>query len=293
MAYLSRFLGSCVWRKDICPGVLWKFTIFLVSLLLLGGCASGKDAPVAPEEIGKLYGFETVFVEGGGFLITTYQKVHDKKAPYVFYIEGDGAAFTYRHMVSTNPTPRARVFIELAAMDKRQNVVYVARPCQYTPMDLNPKCEKSYWTEKRLSDDSIEALNEVINKVNNGQKFSLVGYSGGGGVAVLIAARNPMVRDIVTIAGNLDIAAFTAYHKTPPMKESLNPVDYAKLIKDIPQFHTSGEKDRIVPPSIAIKYVKESDSPCVRQQTFKGVTHKNGWNKIWAESYNIPIRCER
>ena len=58
------------------------------------------------------------------------------------------------------------MLMNMAAMDKRPNVVYIARPCQYTPMELNPKCNKMYWTDKRLSDDSVAAINEVINKVN-------------------------------------------------------------------------------------------------------------------------------
>jgi dienelactone hydrolase len=146
------------------------------------------------------------------------------------------------------------MLLSLAAMDKRPNIVYVARPCQYTPMELNSKCNPSYWTVKRFSDDSVSSINDVINKINSHQhKFSLIGYSGGGGIAVLIASRNNMVKDIITIAGNLDISAFTNHHKVSPMSGSLNPIDYAKLINNIPQLHLSGGKDKIIPPFIAEK----------------------------------------
>ena len=266
------------------------FTTVVLSFLL-----SSCQTPARNNQLltrGKLYGFEKVLVKGGDFWITTYQKIQNKSEPYVFYIEGDGAAFAGKYRVSTNPTPRRQMFINLATMDKRQNVVYVARPCQYTPMELNPKCDTSYWTDKRLSDDSVAAINDVINKVNsNHQKFSLIGYSGGGGMAVLVAARNSMVKDIITIAGNLDHRAFTNYHNVTPMIGSLNPINYAKSIKHIPQWHISGGKDEIIPPFIADKYVEESASPCVHQKIFPDINHKAGWNRVWEYVYTKPIRC--
>jgi len=81
--------------------------------------------------------------KGEEFWITTYQKIENKSAPYVFYIEGDGAAFVNKYRVSNNPTPRKQMLLNLAAMVKRPDVVYVARLCQYTPMELNPKCNSS------------------------------------------------------------------------------------------------------------------------------------------------------
>ena len=236
--------------------------------------------------------FKKVLVKGGDFLITTYQKVENRSEPYVFYIEGDGLTYTPEgNKIYTNPTPVRQTLLSLAAMDKRSNVIYVARPCQYTPMELNPKCNSSYWTDKRLSDDSVVAINDVINKVNNNQKFSLIGYSGGGGIAVLVAARNPMVKDIITIAGNLDHRAFTDYHKVTPMAGSLNPINYAKSIKHIPQWHISGGKDHIVPPFIEEKYVAESASLCVKQKTFPNIDHRSGWDKVWESIYTMPIKC--
>lgn len=209
---------------------LSKLLLLLLSTALLSSCKTltyGHE----PGAIGDMYGFEKILVKGGDFWITTYQKVSNKHKPYVFYIEGDGAAFAGKYKVSRNPTPRRQMFINLAAMDDRPNIVYVARPCQYTPMELNPKCKMQYWTDKRMSDDSVQAINDVINKVNNQHKFSLIGFSGGGGIAVLIAARNYMVKDITTIAANLDHVAFTTLHNVTPMIGSLNPIEYTEQVK--------------------------------------------------------------
>lgn len=272
---------------------LSKLFILATALFSLVGCKlpsiDGNPLPA-----GKLYNFERILVKGGDFWITTYQKITDKSQPYVFYIEGDGAAWAGKYRVSNNPTPRRQMFIKLAAMDQRPNVVYVARPCQYTPMNLNPKCtvQGGYWTDKRMSSDSVDSLNEVINTINDNQKFSLVGYSGGGGLAVLIAARNHKTKDILTIAANLDHASFTYHHNVTPMIGSLNPINYAYDVKNIPQLHISGGKDDIIPPFIADKFIKAVNSNCAKQKVFPAISHNQGWEKIWDYILrNEPIRC--
>ena len=272
---------------------LFKLVAFSFISFTLSGCKL-TSIDGNPLTSGKLYQFERTLVKGGDFWITTYQKITDNSKPYVFYIEGDGAAWAGKYRVSHNPTPRKQMFIKLAAMDYRPNVVYIARPCQYTPMKLNPKCtaQGGYWTDKRMSDDSVESLNEVINKINNNQKFSVVGFSGGGGIAVLIAARNNKIRDVLTIAANLDHAAFTYHHNVTPMIGSLNPINYAYDVRHIPQLHISGGKDDIIPPFIADKFVKAVGSNCAKQRIFPAVSHNKGWERIWDYVLrNEPIRC--
>ena len=269
---------------------LSKIILLLLAPLLLSGCKTityGHE----PGTIGELYGFKKVLVKGGDFWITTYQKIENPHKPFVFYIEGDGAAFDGKYRVSRNPTPRRQMFINLAAMDDRPNVVYVARPCQYTPMELNPRCTMQYWTNKRMSNDVVESLNDVVNSINNSHKFSLIGYSGGGGIAILIATRNYMVKDIITIAGNLDHVAFTTLHNVKPMIGSLSPIDYAQQVKNIPQLHISGGKDDIIPPFIADKFVQKASSRCVKQKIYEDISHRHGWKRIWEYVYSSPVIC--
>lgn len=266
--------------------------VMIVSMLALSGC----DLPRVNnhyQRVGKMSKFDEQLVKGGDFWITTYQKITDKTQPYVFYIEGDGRAFNGRYRNSNNPTPRSRLMIDLASLDTRPNVVYIARPCQFTPFDLNPKCSynRAYWTNKRLSDDSVESINQVIEQINGQNQFSIVGYSGGGGIAVLIAERNPLVKDIITVAGNLDIEKFVQHHNAHPMVESLNPIDYAKKINHIPQLHLAGGKDHIVPPFIADNFVRESDSKCVSQRILPKNKHDTGWVSMWEYILTLPITC--
>lgn len=236
-------------------------------------------------------GFDKKLVQAGQFHITTYQKITDSTKPYVFYIEGDGHAFQNKRP-TLDPTPNKLMMINLAASDPRENVIYISRPCQYTPKDLNPACDDvSYWTSKRLSDETIDVIDNTIRKINNNKGFHLVGFSGGGGVAVLVAARSPNVINIITIAGNLDTESFTAHHNVSPMKESLNPIDYAQQIKHIPQLHLSGRSDKIVPIFIAENYVNASGSQCVKQKIYDA-QHIAGWEKLWPQILQEKVTCK-
>ncbi|MDG1436818.1 MAG: alpha/beta hydrolase [Rickettsiaceae bacterium] len=269
---------------------LSKIICLFFAACVLSSC---KTARMPTESIDE-YGFSKVLVKGGDFWITTYQKITNPNKTYVFYIEGDGLAYINKYRISPNTTPKHQMLLRLVVQDERPNIVYVARPCQYTPMELNPSCNNAYWTSKRMSEDSVYSLNEAINKINNKQKFSLIGFSGGGSMAVLIAARNQQVKDILTVSGNLDHRAFNLFHNVSPMNESLNPIEYVDKVKHIPQLHLSGGKDKIVPPSIAAKFVDAASSNCVKQKIYHKSSHSEGWKDSW---YNIlsseKINCQK
>ncbi|HJD55122.1 MAG TPA: alpha/beta hydrolase [Rickettsia endosymbiont of Pyrocoelia pectoralis] len=271
----------------------FAWVVFLISVIL-SGCSTTKDFATRVKEsqnIATQNNFQVRLVKGGEFVLTTYQRIADRNLPFVFYIEGDG------HLAdgavnSDNPTPANPMLIKLAAIDKRPNVVYIARPCQYTPLKMNPKCINDYWLDKRMNGEVVSSINDVINTINNGQKFSLVGFSGGGGLAILIANQNPNVKDIITIAGNLDTENFDKHHNYRGyLVKSLNPINYAKQVNNIPQLHLSGQNDKRVPPFIAESYVKASSSTCVKHQIIPDNSHARGWDKVWSGILNIPLVC--
>ena len=269
-----------------------KKHLLLLLYLLTSVCISGcVIAPHYNTRFLQNQGFEHVIVKGNDFQITTLQKIQDFDAPYVFYIEGDGAAFNMYRRPSSNPTPRSNTLINLAFVDKRPNIIYLARPCQYTPQKLNPQCRKQYWSNKRFADELVESMNIVINKINGDKKFHLVGFSGGGGMAILIAARNPKVKNIVTFAGNLNHRAFTTMHGDSPMIGSLNPIEYVSHIRRIPQIHYIGAKDRIISPAITSAFIEKADSPCVKMKLLKKTSHNTGWYQFWHDEHLIAPTC--
>ncbi len=273
---------------------LFRTIIPLVFLLVLSSCSSTiipiSERRAVVDALAESVNFEKRLVDGGDFVLTTYQRISDSKMPYVFYLEGDGTIVS-GDIITDNPTPRENMLIKLASIDDRPNVIYIARPCQYTELERNEQCNHSkYWTSHRMSEEVISSINKVINTISNGSKFSLVGFSGGGGVAVLIAQRNKNVADIITIAGNLDHIAFTTnLHLTSKIFGSLNPIDYAKSVNHIPQLHLSGSEDRRVPSFIAEKFVKASNSKCVIHKVIKNNTHMKGWQDVWANLYRFDF----
>jgi hypothetical protein len=270
---------------------LSKVTVILL-YMLISSCTSTLSSRIEEaDKVAIINKFEKKLVQAGDFVITTYQRISDKNGHYVFYVEGDGSITSGNYTIADNPTPSKVMLFNLATLDTRPNVVYIARPCQYTPVTLNPKCISIYWTDKRLAEEVVQSINIVIDTINNGTPASLIGFSGGGGIVVLVATRNKNIKDIITIAGNLDIDYFSKYHKVYALKESLNPIDYVAQIRNIPQLHVVGSQDQIVPSTIMNLYVKAIDSNCVQQKIFPNVTHTKGWDKVWRDILKINLNC--
>ncbi|RYE05699.1 MAG: alpha/beta hydrolase [Rickettsiaceae bacterium] len=287
---------------------LFKGLLTIFFLINTSACTlSLADKVQSARNLSKEHGFVEKLVQGDQFLLTTYQKITNQHLPFVFYVESDGLVYDKYGAISENPTPQDQLLLKLALVDNRPNVVYIARPCQYTSPEINPLCNSSiYWTERRMSEEVVSSINKAIETINPlKQNFSLIGYSGGGGIVVIIAARNKYVKDILTIAGNLDTVYFNKYHDElsanrmssdtdsvkHTMEGSLNPIDYAMDVKNVPQLHLSGAEDKIVPPIIAQNYVQYSDSLCVHQKIIPDVSHNVGWKEKWLDILAIPIKC--
>ena len=257
----------------------------LAALVLpgLAGCAA-LDRDAAADAIARPGGLERTEMSAGDFVLTAYARVTRPSAAVTVYIEGDGLAWLSRTEPSRDPTPKEAMGLSLAALDPSPNVVYLARPCQYTPPDRNPACSAEYWTGRRFAPEVVASVGLALDRVAAmvpGQKLNLVGYSGGGAVAVLAAARRTDVASIRTVAGNLDHDEVNRLNGVSPLSGSLNAIDDARKVKDIPQIHWSGGRDATVPPSVARRYAAVADSPCVRTETVAGVSHDSGWRENW------------
>lgn len=260
-------------------------------LALLSGCAG--DPLVHADALARPAGLLREQVPAGAFLLTTYVRITRPDRPLTVYIEGDGLAWRNRYQPSNDPTPRRAIGLSLAAADQGANVLYLARPCQFTPQDNNPRCGVTYWTDKRFAPEIVVAMDETISHYalsTPGQALNLVGYSGGGAIAVLVAARRHDVATLRTVAGNLDHDAVNRWHKVSPMPASLNPIDAVAQVASIAQIHFSGTDDKIVPPAIARSFVAKAGR-CARQQVIDSMTHEGDWAAIWPRLQAIPLSC--
>jgi pimeloyl-ACP methyl ester carboxylesterase len=77
-----------------------------------------------------------------------------------------------------------------------------------------------------------------------------LGYSGGGALAMLLAARLPETAGVVTVAANLDVDGWAEMHGHPRLAGSLSPARHPPLPPRIYQRHYAGGRDQVVPPGI-------------------------------------------
>lgn len=220
------------------------------------------------------------------FLLRTYEKIANNKDRLRVYIEGDGLAWINKYKISNDPTPINPITLRLASKDKQKNVLYMARPCQYT-LKKDKKCNSSYWSKKRFSEEVINSFDEaldILKTKHHFKKIELVGFSGGGAIATLLAARRSDVIKIITIAGNLNHNLVNKIHEVSQMKESLNPIDIASKISHIPQVHYVGEDDKVVPMDIAKSFFHASKNiDNIKIILLKNTTHSKGWDKLTLE----------
>lgn len=131
---------------------------------------------------------------------------------------------------------------------------------------------------------SPEVICEHLKLQRNAEKLILVGYSGGGAVALLVATRRQDVKHIITIAGNLNPSAWVDEHHLSPLSGSLNPADEWQQLQHIPQTHFVGEKDHVVGASVASAYAARF--PVNHQPklvVFSNFDHHCCWESRWPE----------
>ncbi|MFY9477644.1 MAG: hypothetical protein WAQ08_08300 [Aquabacterium sp.] len=123
---------------------------------------------------------------------------------------------------------------------------------------------------------------QVIKRRHGASRLVLVGYSGGGAVAALLAARRADVVALVTVAGNLDHQAWTSLHGIRPLDSSLNPIDQAGRLARLRQWHLVGEQDRVVPADLVRAFVARQGSGAQATVIVElGFGHACCWAQQW------------
>jgi predicted esterase len=244
--------------------LLWLLAAGL--LAALGACAGVPDPAIRRHDALALAapgGFTSLSPTRGGvpvFILAHAGPGED----IVVYIEGDGLAYRDRHTPSPDPTPVDPLALRLALLDPAPKRAYLGRPCQYaTPLSAT-LCPERLWTTARFGPEALAALDAALDTVKaatGAQHLHLVGYSGGGAMAVLLAARRTDVASLVTVAGNLDTVAFAAWHQVTPMTASANPLDAAPAVARLPQAHVVGARDRICPPLLSAHFLDRLGHP--------------------------------
>lgn len=199
--------------------------------------------------------------------------------PLRIYLGSDGTPWLQGRWPSRDPTPREPVTLRWLAQDPGPAVL-VGRPC-YHGQHQTAGCSSLQWTAARYSARTVASMRVVIAELmrETDRQAVLIGYSGGGVLAVLLAELLPNVCAVVTVAANLDTAAWTARHDYLPLTASLNPAERPPLAAPINQLHLAGARDRNVPSAIIRAYANRQ--PKAAYWVLPAYTHSCCWPQVW------------
>lgn len=266
--------------------------IELLAALILAVLVQGCSSAVRLEDLSGEASHSVLTVPSGPFPLQALvpQQRKQLKLPILrVYIEGDGHAWATSSQPSLDPTPH-NPMVALLAIGDATPAVYLARPCQYI---RNDRCGSHVWTDGRFGPDVIQSFSEALDMLKRSYQshsLELIGYSGGGAVALLLAEQRDDVMRIQTMAGNIDPTAWVALHGLSALKGSLDPLARVEKLQDIEQRHLVGRSDTVVPPSLARGYARKLQGRCVAVVEVDA-THEMGWQVAWSQIHSTAIQC--
>jgi pimeloyl-ACP methyl ester carboxylesterase len=247
----------------------------LVLLLLLGGvaCSTGPARQLAARQ-----GLSAEVVAGDPFLHRVFRN-HARGRRLHVYLEGDGTPWRTRYELAMDPSPQRPLMLELMLLDSAP-ALYLGRPCYHRVADAH--CEPLWWTWRRYSPEVVGSLDRALQRYASAyDELVLFGHSGGGALAMLLAARRSDVTAVLTLAANLDPDAWAAAHGYTPLQGSLNPAREPPLPASVWQLHVLGARDSNITPAMIVPAVSRQRR--ARLVLVPGQDHSCCWAELWPQ----------
>ncbi len=250
-----------------------------VALIIHPGAGGAAPAARFSDRAAEL-GLRLALVEGAGFRHVVFRRGEPAAGParaLHVYLDGDGTPWEAGRPAA-DPTPRDPLVLRLMALDAAPSV-YLGRPC-YHGLAADPPCLPALWTDARYSEAVVASLAAAARRILAEEGRSAIvwlGYSGGGTLAVLLAARVRETAGVVTVAANLDVDGWARLHGQSPLTASLDPARQPPLSPGMYQRHYAGERDRVVPPAI----VAAGGVPPGSLRVEPGYDHTCCWTELW------------
>ena len=210
------------------------------------------------------------------------------RARVTVYIESDGAPWRTPNEPPSDPTPIRPLVLRMAISDPSTAVTYLGRPCQYLGEAELLLCDPKLWMQARFRDEAVVSMSlavDVLKRIYGASEVNLVGYSGGGTMAALIAARRRDVNCLVTVAAPLDTRAWTKAIGVSPLNLSLNPADDADRLRQVRQTHFRGGRDKVVPPATSRRFLERAPNATVIDK--ENFDHRCCWDVEWKELWSL------
>jgi hypothetical protein len=256
-----------------------QYIFFYLTLvyILLAGCMTSSQ-PF--ERITSKYSLVRDDIPGVGFHHAVYSRKDVPIASGKFlhvYISGDGSPYVRKGLIAADPTPRHPMVPKLMNIDPNPAIL-LGRPC-YHGYAKTPPCSPHLWTHARYGEEVVASMAEALKRsIPSGRKLVLIGFSGGGVLASLLANRLPEVVAVVTLAANLDIEAWSDYHGYTRLQASLNPAEQQPLAEDVVQLHYVGAKDKRITPELSRSAIHH---PGGKLKLLPDTSHDKGWERHW------------
>lgn len=245
--------------------------VCLVLVAVVGACS------VKPEwqRVAAGAGLNVAWVDTGVFRHLVIANAHPDRHLRI-YIEGDGLPWILERRIALDPTPANPLLLRLMA-DDAHAAVYLGRPC-YFGTATSDSCEPALWTVERYADSVVRSMCDAANQLSlerQARSVALIGYSGGGAIAIAMRSCTLGLNSITTIAGNLDVEAWVKYHKYSPL---VLPV-LAESASGAPvaETHWQCRDDRKIPPHITDRYFEKR--PEAIRILVDDCDHDTGWER--------------
>lgn len=252
---------------------------WLIVVAQLSGCASPSQRL---DDRATGLGYRKVVVQGDNYRHVAYVKNGDAtpNTSLHVYLEGDGTPWVHKRVAAADPTPRTPLMLELMLLDPAPSI-YLGRPC-YHGLNKAKACTPDMWTDKRYSEAIVASMSAALDRLSvDYPALVLLGYSGGGTLAMLLAERQPKTETVISVAANLDTERWTALHKQQPLSGSLNPATRPPLPERIRQMHFAGGKDDNVPPMLVRDAIAQQQGATFK--VFPKQDHSCCWRDVWKE----------
>jgi hypothetical protein len=274
-------------------------TLFLFIVIAASGCGTLPFFKTPYEHAHSLAtkaGFKPVTLKSDRFALKAFIK-HTTNADdgITIYLEGDGRPWASAFRPPRDPSPLDPLSLRLATAAPTAPVAYIARPCQFLDTNALDSCPSRYWTHARFAPEVVNATSHAVDQLKartNSKWVHLVGFSGGGVLAALVAAQRTDVAFLITIAAPLDLEVWTKHHGVSPMHGSLLPTDNIETLRKIPQIHFVGANDDISPSLVQQSYLaKLRQPPNARIISIEGYDHQCCWAENWLKilKNHIPL----
>jgi pimeloyl-ACP methyl ester carboxylesterase len=148
-------------------------------------------------------------------------------------------------------------------------------------------CSANLWTVDRFSPLVIDSVVAAVNAIGErypDAKLTLIGYSGGGVIAMMAALQLERVSTVVTVASPLDTAAWTNEHGYSPLAADSNPADVAHWPERLRQIHFVGLQDDNVDAALMTKFLADiPPSSDITAISFPEFDHSCCWLEAWPD----------